>query len=251
MSQSFKRGLQILDLFSVQRPTLSLDEISTEINTSYVTTYRYVKVLCESGMLVMEDGKVRMSAKILRFVNNFWQQNPLVSIANQPISKLHKELNETIALCKLEMNEVVCIYRLESSLSLRSTFSIGQKMSIHAGAFARSISAFLPEKELKGIVSNIEWKSFTKNTLTSQTEYELRLKLIRQRGYDISKEEVQDGAVGIAVPIKIESRVIASLGISMPTVRYQEDNLPFLVTKLKETSQIISDEIIKNQLFIL
>ena len=252
MSQSFKRGLMILDLFSLDRPRLTLEEIAYEVKISPITAYRYVKVLCDSGMLVMKDGHVQLSARILRFVNLFWQQDRLIEIAQEKIDLLHDEFNETIALCKIEEKDVICIYKLESSLMLRSSFSIGQRMSIHAGAFARSIAAFLPDKELKAIMDNIDWRPFTEHTIVTPEEFKQRLSEIRKRGYDISKEEVNYGVVAIAVPIKRKNeRAIASLGLAMPSVRHDTANMTAMVKKLQETAETISKEIQNDPLFMM
>lgn len=245
MSQSFKRGLMILDLFSVERPVITLEEIATEINISPITAYRYVKVLCESGMLVMEEGKIQISAKILRFTNLFTKQDPMIAIAIEPINNLSHEFNETIALCKLEGTDVVCIHRVESSLSLRSSFSIGQRMSIHAGAFARTIAAFLPESELKSIVRKTELIPFTKRTIVDRKEFEVRLGQIRQKSFDLSREEVDSGVVAMAVPILVSGRIVGSLGLAMPSLRYKPTYEQKIIDRLQEVAEHISNEIRK------
>lgn len=250
MSQSFRRGLMILDLFSLDRPVMTLEEVAKEINTSTITAYRYVKVLCDAGMLVMSAGQIKLSAQILRFVNLFLVHEQLISAAKDEIKKLHQEYNETIALCKLEENDIVCIHKLESSLSLRASYSIGQRMSIHAGAFARTIAAFLPAKKRKAIIDTIDWKPFTEHTIISRDEFDKRLERIVEKGYDISREEVIPGVIAFAVPIFVKGEVVASLGFGMPSVRNDSENTMAIVSRLKETANTISQKLEDDPLFM-
>ena len=250
VSQSFARGVSILDLFSASRPRLTLEEIAEEIGISAITAYRYVKVLAESDMLTINDGSVQLSSKILRFINIFWEQDQLVTAAKDHINNLQQQFNETIALCELENNNVVCVYRLESTMSLRSSFRIGQEMSIHAGSFARCISAFLPQKSMKKMMKQLEWTAFTDKTITDSAKYEERLELIRERGYDISIEEVDIGLIALAVPILLNGKVLASLGMALPTIRYDSAELPTIINNLKEAARLISEELAKNTHYV-
>lgn len=250
MSQSFKRGVMILDLFSVERPVITLEEIAEEIQISPITAYRYVKVLSEAGMLILDEGRVHLSAKILRFVNLFWQQDRLAAIAKESISILSHELNETIALCKLEATDVVCIYAVESSLSLRTSFSIGQRMAIYSGAFARTIAAYLPDRELKAIMHQSKWVPYTEKTIIDRQEFQRRLDEIKRNGYDSSYEEVEPGVTALAVPIHVSGQIVGSLGLAMPSVRYIPADVLKIIGRLQEVAQQISQAMKKYELQI-
>lgn len=249
MSQTLAKGLMILDFFSRETPSLTLEEIAERLNMSVISTYRYVKVLCDADFLVMENGRVQLSAKILRFVDLFWEQSQIFKYLREPLKMLQHELNESIALCQLEGFDVVCTYRVESVSPLRSSFQIGEKMPIYAGAFARAIAAFLPERELRMIMNKIEWIPFTEKTITDPKRFEERLALIRQRGYDISEEEVNPGVIALAVPILVDGNVFGSIGLGMPSVRYNPENLYTYIDKMKQAARLVQKEIVRNHLY--
>lgn len=249
MLQSFGRGLSILDLFTKEKQSFTLEEIAEEIGVSPITAYRYVKTLADHELVVVHNKNVQLSSQILRFVNLFWEQDYLVTVAREHIEALNKAFNETVALCKLEQDKVICVYRLESSLALRSSFQIGQKMSLHAGAFARTIASFLDKGELNSLIKRIDWKAFTEHTIASPEEYFERLNLIRERGYDISVEEVDPGVVAIAVPILLNGKILGGLGFALPSVRYEPDVLPKMIEGLQECAKKISDDIKTNNFY--
>ncbi|WDL97751.1 IclR family transcriptional regulator [Alicyclobacillus sp. ALC3] len=240
MSQSFSRGLLILDMFTQERRTINLEEISSELDISPITAYRYVKVLNDAGILRFHDGQVSLSAKILRFVHLFMEQDKLTEIAKGPVSQLSMDLNETVALCQFEAPDVVCTYRMESSSPLRTSFSIGQRMSIYAGAFSRAIIAFLPAQERNSVIRQTKISSYTEHTIANLEVYLERLSQIRQDGYDTSNQEVDPGIYAMAVPIFVSNRVVGCLGIAIPSARYTESRGPELLAKLQQASAHIS-----------
>lgn len=249
MSQTLAKGLMILDFFTRETPTLTIEQIAEKLNMSVISTYRYVKVLCDADLLVMEHGQVQLSAKILRFVDLFWEHNRYVMYVKEPLKMLQQELNETITLCQLEGSDVVCTFRVESSSPLRSSFKIGEKMPIHAGAFARAIAAFLPYRELRMIMNKTDWIPFTEKTIAVPKQFEARLAIIRERGYDISEEEVNPGVTALAVPILVDGKVFGSIGLGIPTVRYNPEQNETYIGKMKQTAEVVRKIIVENHLY--
>src|SRR5581483_1261522 len=55
-TQAVQRALQVLDLFSLASPQLSLQEISTQLGMAPSTTHRLLKTLEESAWLARIEG---------------------------------------------------------------------------------------------------------------------------------------------------------------------------------------------------
>ena len=53
---SFGKILTVLDLFSIQRPVINVDVISTELGLSKPTSYRYLKELVSAELLLRLSG---------------------------------------------------------------------------------------------------------------------------------------------------------------------------------------------------
>jgi len=49
---SLRRMLQILDLYGADTPVLDVETICARLNYPPATTYRYLKELCTSGLLI-------------------------------------------------------------------------------------------------------------------------------------------------------------------------------------------------------
>lgn len=72
-----------------------------------------------------------------------------------------------------------------------------------------------PEK-VDEILKEYPLKKLTANSITDRHAFSLRLEKIRNDGYVIDREEVLEGIMGVAAPIRDYSlRVVASMGVAI------------------------------------
>ncbi len=60
---------------------------------------------------------------------------------------------------------------------------------------------FLPEEEIEFILNRIELVPIQHSTITDKESMRRDLRDIRQRGYAVSIEETDQGAMGVAAPV--------------------------------------------------
>lgn len=105
--------------------------------------------------------------------------------------------------------------KVESTQAVRLAMEVGTRRPAHAGASSKILMAYLPEAEIEAIIAQGLPRLCT-NTITDPTE----LAQIRERGYAVSWEETDPGALGVATPIRdLRGEVIAALGIAGPLFR--------------------------------
>ncbi|NEN07670.1 hypothetical protein G3T36_17580 [Diaminobutyricibacter tongyongensis] len=102
---------------------------------------------------------------------------------------------------------------------------------MYAGASSHAILAFRPEGEVRAVVER-GLSGLTPRTPHSAAELEQTHVFVRERGYAISDDEVNLGAVGVAAPIWVGNEVSSSIGIILPRQRFHpgvESDLSHLV----------------------
>ncbi len=238
-TQALDRSLAILNLFNKERLFLTLPEVAEFLGVSNGTAYRYVRAFVDTGLLSHENGQIRLTSKFLRYSDLFLSDDHIVKAAREPMEKVFEKTQETIALCELQGVTVTCTHRLESHFPLRSSFQIGEARPIYAGAFSRALAAFLPQNKLRSIVTRTVWKRFTSNTVDTPEEFYRKLDMVREREYDVSFEEVTQGVVALAVPLKWPPHSVASLGMTIPLARYSPKQLDLLLQPLVEARKSI------------
>jgi DNA-binding IclR family transcriptional regulator len=101
--------------------------------------------------------------------------------------------------------------------------------------------AYLPEEEIESIVREQGLPKLCVNTITQRAKLEEELGRIRERGYAQSIEETDQGAWGVATPIRDwDGEVIAAIGLAGPSSRFGEDLAREFVACCEEAARTIS-----------
>jgi DNA-binding IclR family transcriptional regulator len=124
---------------------------------------------------------------------------------------------------------------------LRISLPIGKRVYIHSTGIGKAILAFLPDKMIDTIIREKGLPGFTKNTSTNARELKKEILLIQQCGYAFDNEENETGIRCVAAPIfDYLDRVIASISISGPAIRINDNRIDALAKMVLETSNEIS-----------
>jgi DNA-binding IclR family transcriptional regulator len=133
------------------------------------------------------------------------------------------------------------IEMVESRQPVRLAIRVGEPLHLHAGASAKVLWAFLPDSEIERILNGIKLIQLKPNTITSVEDMRAELKAIRQRGYAVSYEETDFGAMGIAAPIYDHmGRPVAGLGIAAPVTRVPPERVEELAQQVLASSRELS-----------
>jgi DNA-binding IclR family transcriptional regulator len=156
--------------------------------------------------------------------------------------QIASETGETVALTVYEGQEVVCIEKIDTRHSVRLAFEVGGRRLPHAGASSKVLMAYLPEKEIQGIIRDQGLPKLCTNTISDPEELAADLARIRELGYALSVEETDPGAWGIATPIWDRSgKVIGAIGVAGPVMRFSDDLAQQYVAVCRRASQRIAD----------
>jgi len=243
--QSIDRALQVLELFSLEKPEWGITEISKALNIYKSNVHNVLTTLAEKGF-VMKDSKTdkyKLGIKFFELGSIVIKNMDLRKIAHPYIEELSKEFNETVHLGVLDKGRVVSIEREESDKSLCSHVEIGKRTPLHCTAVGKAIMAYLSEDEIKLIIREKGLEKFTENTITTKKDLENEFKKIRKQGHAVDKIEHEEGVRCVAGPIRdYTGKVVASMSISGPAFRINESNIPNIAKKVKEYCDYISKE---------
>ena len=209
---SIEKCLQILSIFSFERPKYSLREISEKLNFNLSTSYRILSTLEEYGYVsrlrnkkyVIGTQPIYLSA-IYTHSNQLDQIRPIVDI-------IRDKTGETISFFVEEDSERICLYRAHSRDNLRHNIEQGTRLKLNRGASGRVIMAYGKRGEDKS--------GFYKD--------------IRDKGFYLSINEHNPSLFAIAVPVISKSNIfVGALVASGPISRFNENKRRLLLNNLK------------------
>ncbi len=243
--QSIDRALQVLELFSLEKPEWGITEISKNLNIYKSNVHNILTTLVERGFVIKDSktDKYKLGIKFFELGSVVIKNMDLRKIAHPHIEKLSKEFNETVHLGVLDKGRVISIEREESGQSLSPRIFIGKRAPLHCTAVGKAIMAYLSEDEVSLIVKEKGLEKYTENTIIDREKLEKEFLKIRKQGYAVDNMEHEEGVRCVAGPIRDHTgEVIASMSVSGPAFRINENNISNIAKKVKEYCDCISNE---------
>ena len=216
--QALDRGLDILDCFNFQNREMTLSEIVDKTGLNKTTAKRLLSNLTYRGYLEtnQKSKSYRLGLRLFELGGVVFSSFSLREAATRYIQDLQKETAAIVLLGTKIENELVYVDKIENQGMIRVSSEIGWRRPLHYGMLGMTLLAYTSENKVREILEKTPLEAHTPNSITDMDALSLRLEKIRRHGYVVEKEEVIEGIIGIAGPIRDYSRkVIAALGIAL------------------------------------
>lgn len=242
---SLQRGLRILRIFGEAPNGLTAKQLAEKSRIPESTVHRFLTNLAGSGFLTCgHNGVYDLGIACLTIGNSANGQLDIRRSSLPYLRTLNHQTRETVHLTVRHGLTAVYVEKLESSEPLRIHSRIGTSVPLFCTAVGKLLLAHTPEPEQQELLSQLEIKRFTPNTVGSIQELEADLQRIRKVGYACDMEEHELHIRCIAAPIwDYTGRVCASLSITAPAVRMQAIRMRQLAPMVVEAGREISREL--------
>jgi DNA-binding IclR family transcriptional regulator len=226
--QSLERGLRVIEAAAAIGGPVTLSEIARRTALPRSTAHHILRALVEFGYLVQDGGArpYRLGPKLHRLTGERWSKAQLAEIAMPLLDDLSRRTGEGTSLAILRDGIVTVVAKRESDGPVRVVQEVGARRPIHCTAVGKALAAWLPERELEGIVARTAFEPMTPRTITSPAAFRRELARIRATGFAIDNEEHIEGIRCIATPVRDHSGdVCACLCIVGPKTRIPQRRL--------------------------
>ncbi len=244
---SVKRAVDILNLFTKGHDRLGPTQVAQELHLNKTTVIRLMSTLVSSGLLkkTSADRKYSLGGGIMDLAWAFLLNADLKTVSQPYLEKLCDITGETISLDIREGNDRVCILIIEGNYPVRlGAKVVGERASLHAGADSKLLLAYMPDKEIDGILQRNKLTRYTKATITNRDMLKKEIENIRAKGFSLSKEERWEYVYCISAPIwSYTHKVVASVSIFGLIMRLTEEKEKEFPELLKRTANEISHQL--------
>ncbi len=202
--RSLSRGLEIIGLFTYERPVLTFEEIWSQCRFPKSTLYRFLENLTRRGFLKLNlaTKEYRLGPLFIRLAHIAQKGVSLLEVCQPIMRRLSAEIGESVYLSIREGGQKVCLSCLEGRTPIKYAPTPGSVAPLHAGASGKVFLAFMPEDEISDVIEESRLVSVTPKTTTRKEELKRRLRQIRKNGYDYSEGELVPGTWALAFPIR-------------------------------------------------
>jgi len=216
--QPVVRALRILRAIADSSGGLGLQELADTLELPVSTVHRLLGVLeAEKFVLRTPKGKRFLLGPAIRSLLASTSSDLLRRVAQPAMLRLNRSTGETVFLAELVGQEVICVALIEGTRPLRLSVRLGHALPLHAAAGARVILGSLDEEEAASLLAGADFTRWTPRTITDPAELRRHLSLVRERGYDVCDDEMDNHVWAVAAPIhELAGGVRAALTVVAP-----------------------------------
>jgi DNA-binding IclR family transcriptional regulator len=238
--QSVDRALTILELLA-RDGEAGVTEIAAELGVHKSTAFRLLATL-EAHRLVEQDGergRYRLGVGNLRLAGATTARLDLVTEARLVCRQLAADTGETVNITVRSETSALYLDQVAGSSAVQSHNWVGQHIPLHATSNGKVLLSELTDAELKKAVPSLP--RVTDRTVTSRARLKAELAEVREAGYAVAVDELEIGLTAAAAPIRsAHGDVIASMSISGPTYRLNQEKLDTAVPQLVAAATEVS-----------
>lgn len=241
---SVKNALLIMRSFTIDEPEKKVTDLALSLNLGKSTVSRLLSTLASEGFVVKnpETNKYRLGLSILN-LNTIVTSNIEINRDSEPILReLVNEVKETAHIAVLEGTDVVYLYKVDCKHPVQILTHIGKRNPVHATSSGKVLLAHRAEDVIHNLIDNGLY-GYQNNTITNPEQLRDCLNLVKKQGFATSSEELLDGVVSVAAPIRdYTGKVVYSVSVTGPEHRMNPQN-PALVNKVIKAAKDISENL--------
>lgn len=235
--------LDVLDLFKPGMPAVDIDGICRRLGYAPASSYRYVRELCDVGLLVRLPGGYALGPRIIELDLQIREEDPLLTTSRELMETLVAETGLNVLLSELYGDTVINVHLEQGRETDALRFGRGRPMGLFRSATTRVILAHLPARQLRRVYDEHatrpdvmrladNWKGFAKAMLDT-----------RKLGYSVSEGDLDNGKAGMAAPIFDGKRVLGSITAVGSNERFHRFNEQYLATQVMQVAADITRRI--------
>jgi DNA-binding IclR family transcriptional regulator len=240
--KSLSKALRILRAVGDHREPTSIATLSRELAMPKGTLFPFLRTMADEGLLLAHGGgQYTLGPRVLELAAMFHGQVRLRDVARPHLERLAHRCGEVAHLCVLSEGEMVYLDRVETRRVVQVGSRVGGRCPVHCTGVGKAYLAFLPEAQVRQLVTRYGLRRYTPTTITSLDSLLTELRHIRERGYSIDRSEHDPEVRCVGAPVfDHEGRVVASISAAGPAYRMTAARVRRIVPLVLRASREIS-----------
>ena len=223
--ESVTRALDILEVLD-DGGEMSVTDIARKLGMEKSTVFRTINTLKARHYVTQDQDSLRYanSYKLFEMGHNVVRNTGLPKLGFRFMRQLAAKVKGAVNLGIRDGLKVVYIDKIESDETVKVCMKIGQSIPLYCTGLGKALLAYLPESEVRSLMSRETFSPFTDTTIRNVEELVEDLALIRRLGYGLDNEEHLPGIVCVASPVfNAKGETIAALSVALPKMAHNGD----------------------------
>lgn len=224
---SLARGLAVIQAFQERKRHLTIAQISHRTEIPRAAVRRCLHTLIKLGYATTDGRTYSLLPKVLTLGHAYLSSTPL-AVSSQPyLDRMSNQLHEACNMATLEGDDILYIARSATTQRLISVdLAVGGRLPAYCTSMGRILLAALDDVSLHEYLDHADLQPKTSRTLRTPEALLECLEQVRQQGWCIVDQELEQGLRSIAVPVYDASgQVLAALNVSTSAGRVTRNEL--------------------------
>lgn len=243
--QSLERGLAVVRAFSAQDAELTLSDVARRTGLTRAAARRFLLTLVDLHY-VHTDGRVFwLSPRVLELGHAYLSSLSLPEVAEPHLERLVADVRESSSVSVLEGDDVIYVARVPVSRIMTVSINVGTRFPAYATSMGRVLLAGLDDAELQRRLGEIHFAPRAPHAIASAAALRAELGRVREQGFAVVDQELEEGLRSIAVPIHDRAgAVTAAVNLSTHAGRRTVESMrQELLPALRETAARIEADL--------
>jgi len=224
---SLARGLAVVQAFQERKRHLTIAQISHRTEIPRAAVRRCLYTLIKLGYATTDGRTYSLLPKVLTLGHAYLSSTPLAVSAQPYLDRMSEQLHEACNMATLEGDDILYIARSATTQRLISVdLSVGGRLPAYCTSMGRILLAALDDVTLHEYLAHAEVQAKTSRTLHTPEALLECLQQVREQGWCVVDQELEQGLRSIAVPVYDASgQVLAALNVSTHAARVSRTEL--------------------------
>lgn len=217
------RVIAVLGAFDEHHRRLTLTDIARRSRLPLTTTHRLVGELVDQEALARAGRDYIVGRKLWDIGLLAPVQTSLRDAASPFLHDIYAATLATVHLAVRDRDQVLYLERLAGRASVPVVSNVGSTLPMHATGVGKVLLAYAPDDVVRRALGSLS--RLTPHTITDPRVLDEQLVRVRRNGYATTVEEMTLGACSVAVPVRRNRDVVASIAVVVPSLKRTQGRL--------------------------
>jgi DNA-binding IclR family transcriptional regulator len=228
--QSLSRGLEILDIFSDARTSVSIGEMAEQLGIHKSSASRLAATLASKDYLRLTDarkGTYSLGSRLAVLGPLAAAGINAITLIQPHLSELTRVTGETGHVAVLDDSIAETVVVTDGWHTVRMHSWVGKRSPAHCSSMGKALLSGLREDQLVPMYPGGKLIQMTPKTVKDVDDLTGQLGGIRGEGFALDDEELEEGLRCVAAPVfGPDGSIPFSISISGPTQRITTERIP-------------------------
>ncbi len=224
--QSLVRGLAVIRAFDSEHPRLTLSEVARSAGLTRAAARRFLLTLVSLGYVHADGRSFSLRPRVLELGYSYLSGLTLPEVAQPHLEQLVADVHESSSLSVLDGDDVVYVARVPTRRIMTVAITVGTRFPAHATSMGRVLLAGQDRAGLEHYLDTAVLRALTPHTITDRGLLVAELDRVREQGWAIVDQELEEGLRAVAVPLRGPGgAVVAALNVSGQAQRWSPERI--------------------------